>query len=185
MGLVSKIFSFSKRINSKRRIISARLRGKIHIGKKVFIGANAIIDTNNGGNISIGDNAEILPGVILMTYGGKIEIGDGCSINPYTVIYGYGKGITIGNDVLIAAHCLLVPVSHEYDDLEKPINAQGYSTKGIIIEDNVWIGSGCRILDGVRIGTGAIVAAGSVVNRDVEKFTIVGGVPAKFIKVRS
>ena len=154
------------------------------IGKQSEIYKYSIIETNKGGNIKIGDGNEILYGVCLLSYGGSISIGDRCSINPYTVIYGYGKGTIIGNDVLIAGHCLIVPVSHEYEDLEKPINAQGYSTKGIIIEDNVWIGSGCRILDGVRIGTGAIIAAGSVVNRDVEKFTIVGGVPAKFIKAR-
>lgn len=185
MGVVNRLYYYSKRISSNYRVVKAKLNEKISVGKEVFIGAHAVIDTNNGGNISIGSKTEIMPGVILMTYGGTIKIGERCSINPYTVIYGYGKGAIIGNDVLIAGHCLIVPVSHEYEDLEKPINAQGYSTKGIIIEDNVWIGSGCRILDGVRIGTGAIIAAGSVVNRDVEKFTIVGGVPAKFIKVRS
>lgn len=183
--LPPKINYYLERIGFKYRKFSLRLNKNILIGNSSRIYKNSIINTNRGGNIKIGNKNEILYGVCLMSYGGTIKIGDRCSINPYTVIYGYGKGTIIGNDVLIAGHCLIVPVSHEYEDLEKPINAQGYTTKGIIIEDNVWIGSGCRILDGVKIGTGAIIAAGSVVNRDVEKYTIVGGVPAKFIKVRS
>ena len=126
-----------------------------------------------------------MKGVVLMTYGGSIRIGDRCSINPYTVIYGHGRGVEIGNDVLIAAHCVIVPFNHNFDDLQIPINAQGYTSKGIRICDNVWIGSGARILDGVRIGSGAVVAAGSVVNRDVGENEIVAGIPAKCIRKRS
>ncbi len=124
-------------------------------------------------------------GVVLMTYGGSIRIGDRCSINPYTVIYGHGEGVEIGNDVLIAAHCVIVPFNHSFADLGRPINAQGYESKGIRICDNVWIGSGARILDGVKVGSGAIIAAGSVVNRDVAENEIVAGVPAKCIRKRS
>jgi len=77
-----------------------------------------------------------------------------------------------------------VPSNHNFDDLEMPINQQGETKKGISIADNVWIGAGCRILDGVKIGTGAIVASGAVVNKDVPDYAIVGGVPAKLIRMR-
>jgi len=120
-----------------------------------------------------------------MTYGGSIIIGDRCSINPHTVIYGHGKGTVIGNDVLIAAHCVIIPANHNFSDASRPINAQGVNSKGIIIHDNVWIGAGCTILDGVEIGAGAIVAAGCVVNRDVPENVIVGGVPCRIIKKRN
>ncbi len=63
--------------------------------------------------------------------------------------------------------------------------SQGLNKKGIKIGDNVWIGAGCTILDGVEIGTGSVVAAGSVVTKSVESYTIVAGVPAKVIKKRS
>ena len=118
-----------------------------------------------------------------MTYGGNITIGDFCSINPYTILYGHGN-LSIGNNVLIAAHCVIIPANHIFSDLDSPINSQGLTTKGIIIEDDVWIGAGCRILDGVTVGKGSIIAAGAVVNKDVEPYTIVGGVPAKIIKKR-
>jgi len=153
----------------------------LHQSVKVF--PNVVLNTTGGGSITIGEKTELLYGVLLMTYGGNIKIGKNCSINPYTVLYGHGN-LTIGNNVLIAGHTLIIPANHKFDDINIPINRQGETKKGITIEDNVWIGSGCRILDGVTIGKGAIIAAGAVVNKDVTSNTIVGGVPAKFIKNR-
>jgi acetyltransferase-like isoleucine patch superfamily enzyme len=98
-------------------------------------------------------------------------------------LYGTG-GIRVGNYVRIAAHNVIVASSHQYGSTEIPIKQQGFSAKGIVIEDDVWIGAGCRILDGVRIGRGAIIAAGAVITKDVEPFDIVGGVPAKVIRNR-
>jgi acetyltransferase-like isoleucine patch superfamily enzyme len=119
-----------------------------------------------------------------MTYGGIIEIGSNCSINPYTIIYGHGLGTKIGNNVLIAGHCMIIPANHNFSHTDVPINKQGINSKGIIIEDDVWIGSGCQILDGITIGKGAVIAAGAVVNKSVEPYNIVGGVPAKIIGKR-
>jgi len=119
-----------------------------------------------------------------MTYGGSIKIGNDCSINPYTIIYGHGKGVSIGDKVLIAAHTLIIPSNHTFDKLDIPIGHQQPKSKGIIIRDNVWIGAGCQILDGVCINQGAVVAAGSVVNKDVPENAVVAGVPAMIIKYR-
>jgi acetyltransferase-like isoleucine patch superfamily enzyme len=137
------------------------------------------------GKVRIGSNNEFRTGSILMTYGGSIQIGSNCSINPYTIIYGHGKGVIIGDNVLIAAHCVIIPANHIFERTDIPIRMQGESFKGICIEDDVWIGAGCKILDGVTIGKGAIVAAGSVVNKSVDSYTVVGGIPAKFIKRRN
>ncbi|MEM0575271.1 acyltransferase [Flavobacterium polysaccharolyticum] len=155
----------------------------IKVDSSVRIYPNVVLDADHGGSITVGAKSELLHGVILMTYGGNIKIGENCSINPYTVLYGHGN-LTIGNNVLIAGHVLIIPANHKFDDLSVPINQQGETRKGIVIEDNVWIGSGCRILDGVVIRSGAIIAAGAVVNRDVASDTIVGGVPARIIKTR-
>ncbi len=158
--------------------------------KNVLIGENnnihnsSTFDTSLGGQIIVGDDNEILHGCLLMTYGGKVSIGSGCSINPYTIIYGHGKGVLIGNNVLIAAHCLLIPANHVFSRTDIPINQQDTISKGIIIEDDVWIAASCQVLDGVTIGKGSIIAAGSVVNKSVEPYSIVGGVPAKLIKYR-
>ena len=160
-----------------------KIKNNLFIASSVRIYPDVVFDTKLGGSIMVSDNCELLYGVILMTYGGNIKIGHSCSINPYTVLYGHGN-LTIGNNVMIAGHCLIIPANHKFDDII-PISQQGETRKGIVIEDNVWIGSGCSILDGVTIGTGSIIAAGSVVNKNVAPNTIVGGVPAKFIKVRN
>ena len=68
---------------------------------------------------------------------------------------------------------------HHFERTDIPIPRQGYSAKGIVIEDDVWIGAGVCILDGVKIGSGSILAAGAVVNHDVLPNTIVGGVQPK------
>lgn len=158
---------------------------EIFVGEKCKIEKSVIIDNSNEGKIVIADNTIISHGCLLMSYGGQIRIGKKCNINPYTIIYGHGNGIIIGNDVLIAGHCLLIPSNHIFSDINIPINQQGEKSLGIIIEDDVWIGAGCKILDGVLIGKGAIIAAGSVVNKSIPPNTIVGGVPAKFIKNRN
>jgi acetyltransferase-like isoleucine patch superfamily enzyme len=171
MELISKILFFFRRKNN------------IIIGGGTKISSDAVIETVHGGEIRIGKNCEILNGAILMTYGGKIEVGDRCSINPYTILYGHG-GLKIGNDVLIAGHTIVIPANHIYTNRNKTINTQGLICKGITIEDDVWIGGGCCILDGITIGKGSIIAAGAVVNTSVAPFSVVGGVPIKLLKKR-
>lgn len=155
----------------------------IHIHREVFKEKTAKIKIKGGGTIEIDRDTEILDGVLIYTYGGNIKIGKNCSINPYTIIYGHG-GVTICNDVLIAGHCMIIPGNHNYSNLEHPICKQGNTNRGILIEDDVWVGHGCSILDGVKIGRGSVIAAGSVVNKSVASFSVVGGVPAKVIKSR-
>ena len=120
---------------------------------------------------------------MLMTYGGDIQIGDNCSVNPYSIIYGHG-GVRIGNGVRIAAHSVIVPANHNEGSPDRPLYRAGVSTKGIDIEDNVWLGAGSCVLDGVRLGANAIIAAGSVVTKSVPDNTTVAGVPAREIKRR-
>lgn len=134
--------------------------------------------------ITIKEYAEIKDYVIIRTFENPVKIGSYTQINPFTVIYG-GSGVYIGNNVMIAPHCTIAAGNHDYKQVEKPIRFAGNLTKGpIIIEDNVWIGANCTITDGVRIGKDAVIAANSVVNRDVASYDVVGGVPAKFIKNR-
>ena len=120
---------------------------------------------------------------MLLTYGGKISIGDYCSINPFCVLYGHG-GLFIGNGVRIATHVVVIPSNHNFNDTNRYIFQQGSTSLGIRIEDDVWIGAGAIILDGVTISKGSVVGAGSVVNRNIESFSVVAGNPAKILKKR-
>lgn len=166
------------------RLFSPKKSNNLFLDSSVKIAENVVFDTRFGGSITIGENCELMQGVLIMTYGGTIEIGDRCSVNPYSILYGHGN-LKIGNDVLIAAHTIIIPANHNFTDINIPIHSQGLTTKGITIEDDVWIGAGCKILDGVTIGKGAVIAAGAVVNKNVLPYAIVGGVPAKELKKRN
>lgn len=161
-----------------------KLNPNIKLGKNVYISNDSKIETRYGGSIKIGDNVIIFDGVLILSDGGDIEIGNGCQINPYSIIYGTGQGTRIGNSVLIAGHCMIIPTNHNFGDKLKVIKNQGFTSEGIIIEDDVWIAHGCTITDGVTIGRGAVIAAGSVVNKAVPPYSVYGGVPAKHIKDR-
>jgi len=155
---------------------------KLELGKNVRIDPRAFIA--RGGKINIDDDCVIRAGAMLLPSGGEISIGKNTSINQYTIINGQGN-VTIGNKVLIAAFVSMYAANHKFEDPNIPIRDQGMYTKGgIKIEDDVWIGTHVVILDGVTIGKGSIVSAGSVVTQDIEPFSIVGGVPAKLIKYR-
>jgi acetyltransferase-like isoleucine patch superfamily enzyme len=153
------------------------------VGTTTNVCKSAIIEDRNGGSIKIGEGCEIFDGVLILSYGGNIEIGNNCSINPYTIIYGHG-GVKIGDNVLIAGGVMIIPNNHNFNKKNKTIIEQGCTAKGIVIEEDVWIGHGCSILDGIVIGKGTVIAAGSVVNKSTEPYSVMAGVPAKVIKHR-
>jgi galactoside O-acetyltransferase len=116
---------------------------------------------------------------------GKITIGQGSSISDNTFMNGGDAGIVIGRNVMIAPGCVLVAFDHGFSDCSIPMLLQPWDSGKIVIEDDVWIGANATVTKGVRIKSGSVVAAGAVVNRDVESYMIVGGVPAKVIGKRS
>jgi len=113
----------------------------------------------------------------------KIIIGYDTFIGHSTQI-NVGSEFIIGNNCLIAPMCIFADANHQYNDLKNPIMFQACTYSKIIIEDDVWIGTGSIILSGVTIGKGSIIAAGSVVKKDIPPFEIWGGIPAKIIKSR-
>ncbi len=157
----------------------------IEIGKQTLI-ESGVVFSNPGGRIMIGQYCELKRGAILATYGGEIVMGNYCSVNSYSILYGGGggPGLKIGNYVRIAAHTVIIPMNHKYDNPDIPICQQGLSQDGIVIGNDVWIGAGVKILDGVTIGDGAIIGAGAVVTEKVPPYSISYGVPARVVRMR-
>ena len=147
-----------------------------------------IEDSVRGSRIVVGAHSVIDSFVKVKPAGGSgdVVIGRHCVINSGCVLY-TGNGILIGDHVSIAANCTFAPVNHEYRSRDRLIRQQGFAPGkgGIVIEDDVWIGANCTITAGVTIRSGAIVAANSVVTRDVGPNEIVGGTPARLIRHRS
>lgn len=110
---------------------------------------------------------------------GDVMIGDHTRIGIHCTVIG---PVTIGNDVNLAQGITVTALNHNFEDSTKRIDAQGVSTKPVVISDDVWIGANAVILPGVTIGTHSIVAAGAVVTKDVPPHSLVAGVPAKLIK---
>lgn len=133
--------------------------------------------------ISCGENVSLHPGVYLLCPE-KIRLGNNVSIHPMCYIDATG-GINIGNDVSVAHSVTIMSTEHVFSDINVPIKDQGTSLHPTIIKDNVWIGAKSTILAGITISSGSIVAAGTVVKKDVEENNIVGGIPAKLIRKRT
>jgi len=156
----------------------------INLFKRISLRWNRISSTaiiHNKKLVKYAKHTQITEYVIIRAHTGLVIIGDYSQIGPFTVIFG-GSGVQIGDNVMIAPHCVIASGIHDYKQLDKPMRFAGSYSKGpIIIEDDVWIGANCTITDGVHISKGVVVAANSVVTKDVKEFNIVAGNPAKVI----
>lgn len=138
--------------------------GPVQLDRRVRLHQEVIIETGAGGSLIIGEQSNIQPRCQLSAYKGIIQIGTGVSIAPYCAFYPYD-------------HSMLP---------EMPIRRQPLRSRGgIVIGDEAWLGVGVIVLDGVRIGAGAVVGAGSVVVHDVPDGAVAQGVPARVMMLRS
>lgn len=134
-------------------------------------------------NINIGKNSRICLGTSISNCN-NVYIGENTYINGGVLHAGKNSKIVIGDNCLISYNVHLRTSSHNYKNKNILIREQGNFEKNIIIGNDVWIGYGVQILPEITVGDGAVLAAGAVVIRDVEKYTVVGGVPARVIGKR-
>ncbi len=159
----------------------------IEIGDRVKICSGVRLNTLGEANnrISLGSGVTLERGVDLGTLQNScIEIGEATYIGLYTCITGYGN-IKVGKNCLIAAHSGIYGNGHIFADPLQTIADQGVTRKGIVIEDDCWLGHGVTVIDGVTIGRGSVIGAGAVVNRNIPPYSIAVGVPAKVIGQRN
>lgn len=134
----------------------------------------------SGGQIQIGAGTFVDRGAIIRAMGGCVRIGKNCSVNAYAVLSGAG-GVSISDSVMIASHVSIYASNHVFDDIGRSMREQGLTAQGVVIEEDVWVGAGARILDGTLIGHGAVIAAGAVVTKSVPSYAVTAGVPARQI----
>jgi acetyltransferase-like isoleucine patch superfamily enzyme len=166
-----------------------RHKSKIRAGKTLTIGDNVQINALSIEGITFGDNVSILSSTIIECTGVIRNLGIGLitgnnvGIAQNCFIQVRGK-VVIGNNVIFGPGVSLFSENHNFENPALPVSVQGETRKGVVIDDGVWVGARAVILDGVHIGKHSIIAAGSIVNRDVPPFTIVAGVPARIIRKR-
>lgn len=163
------------------RNVTLRGAGNIRLGRQVALDDQVVLDARGpDAAIEIGDGAVISRHTIIRARNGRIVIGAGSDIGANCILATSSR-LDIGRDVLIAAFCYVTAGGHhQYEDPNIPIIRQGFVSKGgVVIEDDVWLGAHSTVLDGVRIGRGAVIGAHSLVNHGLDPMSIAWGAPAR------
>ncbi len=162
---------------------------KIKTGRMILISDNVEINALSKQGIILGDNVSIHRNTIIECTGVLRELGEGLIIgnnvgiaqNCFIQVRGC---VSIGSNVMFGPNVSIFSENHGFEKTDIPMIKQPTVRKGVVIEDDVWLGTQSVILDGVTIGKGSIIAAGAIVNMDVPPYSIVAGVPAKIVKSR-
>jgi acetyltransferase-like isoleucine patch superfamily enzyme len=159
---------------------------RLRLGRHCFIGDGVIIyEDRDGGEVTLGDGVHLHQGSIIQTgAGGRLSIGDGTHVQPNCQFSAYRGDIHIGRGVEIAPRCAFYPYNHGMAP-ETPIRKQPLGSRGgIVVGDDAWMGYGVILLDGARIGRGAVIGAGSVVTGPIPENAIAAGNPARVLRYR-
>jgi acetyltransferase-like isoleucine patch superfamily enzyme len=138
-----------------------------------------------GHRVTIGRFASIRPsGYYGREIGAGFEIGDWSNVGPYCFV-GCAGPVRIGRRVMMGQGVYLLPERHRIDADDRSMQDQGVERRGIVIEDDCWLGAGSFILDGVTIRSGSVVGAGAVVTKSFPPNSVIGGVPARLLRQRA
>jgi acetyltransferase-like isoleucine patch superfamily enzyme len=189
-GLIIKVqFNEAKGFVFIGKGCNLKYKKKISVGKTFSLGDNVEINALSKYGVNVGDNVSIQKNTIIECTGVLRELGEGIKIgnnvgiaqNCFIQVRGF---VVIGSHVIIGPGVSIFSENHIFSNRIINIVEQGEKRIGVIIKNNVWIGSNSTILDGVTLGENSIIAAGSVVNKDIPPNTIFGGIPAKLIRNR-
>jgi acetyltransferase-like isoleucine patch superfamily enzyme len=158
---------------------------KIRLGDDVVVDDLVVLDAKGHANqgITLGDGVFLGRGTILSCKDGDIVLGDHVNIGFHSEVFSASR-VTVGRFGLFAAYTYLVGGGHAFDQAGVPILEQARTSRGIVLDENVWLGTGVKVLDGVRIGRDVVVGAGAVVTGDLPDGVVAAGVPARVVRVR-
>lgn len=156
----------------------------VKLDQNVYLSALGKGHLTIGNNVGIGANSRVIISTSFNNLGSHICIGNNVGIGEFAYLGGAG-GLDIGDDCIVGQYFSCHPENHNFENLTELIREQGVSRKGIKIGKNCWIGSKVTILDGVTIGDNCVIAAGSVVTKNMISNSVIGGIPAKVLKSRN
>lgn len=154
-----------------------RTDGFVFFGRQLEIQIARGAEVRFGRFVWIGDRSKI------RCHEGEVEIGEKTVIGQECTISAYRR-VRIGPECVIADRAMFIDFDHGVVEVERPIRVQGIYMRDVEVGSNVWIGYGACILRGVRVGDNAIVGTNSVVTKDVPANAVVGGIPARIIRMR-
>lgn len=149
----------------------------------VFFGRSLALQTGRTGSISFGRWSWIGDGTKIRCHEGRVEIGAKTVMGQECTISAY-QYVRIGPECVIADRTMFIDFDHGVVDTERAIRHQGIYKEDVVVGANVWIGYGAAILRGVRVGDNSVIGTNSVVTRDVPANAVVGGVPARVLRMR-
>jgi acetyltransferase-like isoleucine patch superfamily enzyme len=149
----------------------------------VFFGKDLQLQIAKGAEISFGRFTWIGDGTKIRSHEGVVEIGAKTVFGQECTISSY-KHVRIGEQCVIADRAMFIDFDHGVVEVERPIREQGIYKRDVEVGSNVWIGYGACILRGVRVGDNSVIGTNSVVTRDVPANAVVGGIPARVLRMR-
>jgi acetyltransferase-like isoleucine patch superfamily enzyme len=165
--------------------ITLRHPWKVRIGDDVVIDDHVLLDAKGTANegITLGDGVFLGRGSILSCKDGDIVLGDNTNLGFHCEVFS-GSRVVVGRYGLFAAQAYLVGGGHDFERADVPVIEQARRSRGIALGENVWLGTGAKVLDGVRIGSRVVVGANAVVAEDLPDGVVAAGVPARVVRRR-
>ena len=149
----------------------------------VFFGRRLELQVGRGGTIRFGRFVWIGDGTKIRCHEGIVEIGDKTVFGQECTISAYQR-VRIGEQCVIADRAMFIDFDHGMSEVERPIRVQGIYKRDTVVGSNVWVGYGACVLRGVRVGDNSVIGTNAVVTKDVPANAVVGGVPAKVLRMR-
>ncbi len=175
-------FDYAKLI-ARWLLLKARYRGRLQTDGLCFICPEVKLEIGRRATLRIGRWAWIGHGCKIRVHEGEVEIGAKTVMGQECTISAY-QHVSIGRECILADRVMLIDFDHGVTEVERPIRLQGIYKRNVRVGHNVWIGYGACVLRGVTVGENSVVGTNAVVPKDVPANAVVGGVPARVIRMR-
>lgn len=156
----------------------------VEVGAGGHVARYCDVDVRSGGSVRLSANVFVDQRTRLAATGGRLEVGQNTFLGSDVILVAGDGGLKIGRDCLIGPGVWMFAENHIFEAVDRPVNRQGMSSRGIAVGDDVWIGARTLVLDGVSIGSQCVVGAGSVVTVSLPPKSFCVGSPARVIRHR-
>jgi acetyltransferase-like isoleucine patch superfamily enzyme len=163
--------------------LKLRWHGRLQTDGLCFIGPGVKFEIGRGAVVRLGRWSWIGHGTKIRAHEGEVEIGAKSVLGQECTISSF-QHVAIGRECIVADRVMLIDFDHGVVETERPIRLQGIYKRDVNVGSNCWIGYGACILRGVRVGDNAIIGTSTVVTKDVAADAVVGGVPARVLRMR-